>query len=49
MLTNVKLENVKLTKENTDLKKLLVNYQNTQNFPVVPSPTSDLVVSKKYY
>jgi len=41
MLTNLKLVNVKLTKENSDLKEMLMNNQNTQD--LVSSP--EIIVS----
>lgn len=44
MITNLKLVNVKLTKENMDLKEMLMNNQNTQD--IVSSP-EDNVSSKK--
>jgi len=43
MLTNLKLANVRLTKENMDLKEMLMNNQDTQD--VVPVP--EIIVSSK--
>lgn len=44
ILTNLKLVNIKLTKENMELKKMLINNQNTQNSQI----TSYTTVSYKY-
>lgn len=44
MLTNFKLLNIKLTKENTDLKEILINNQNKPN--PVSSCTPDTVMHK---
>lgn len=44
MLTNLKLVNVKLTKENMKLKEMLINNQNAQN-SMTSSCTSEVVVS----
>lgn len=44
IMTNLKLVNIKLTKENMELKKMLNNNQNTQNSGI-PSYT---IVSYKY-
>lgn len=44
MLTNLKLINVKLTKENRELKEIIMNNQDTQN-SVTSSCTSNTVVS----
>jgi len=46
MLTNLKLLNIKLTKENMDLKELLINNQNAQN-SMTSSCTSEVIVSLK--
>lgn len=43
MLTNLKLVNVRLTKENMDLKEMLMNNQDTQD--TIPAP--EIVVSSK--
>lgn len=45
MLTNLKLINVKLTKENRELKEMIINNQNTQN-TMTSSCTSDTAVSR---
>jgi len=46
MLTNLKLVNVRLTKENMDLKEMIINNQNAQN-SITSSCTSEVVVSFK--
>lgn len=46
MLTNLKLVNVRLTKENRDLKEIIINNQNAQN-SMTSSCTSKVVVSLK--
>lgn len=43
MLTNLKLVNIKLTKENMDLKEILINNQNS----MTSSCTSEVIVSLK--
>jgi len=49
MLTNLKLVNVRLTKENRDLKEMIINNQNAQN-SMSSSCTPEVVVSfKKMY
>lgn len=45
MLTNLKLINIKLTKENMELREILINNHSTQN--TITSPCkSDILVSK---
>jgi len=44
MLTNLKLVNVKLTKENMELKEMIINNPNAQN-SMSSSCTSEVVVS----
>jgi len=44
MLTNLKLVNVMLTKENMNLKEMIINNQNTQNSTTSPY-TSEVIVS----
>jgi len=44
MLTNLKLVNVRLTKENMELKEIIINNQNAQN-SMTSSYTSEVVVS----
>jgi len=46
MLTNLKLVNVRLTKENMDLKEMIINHQNAQK-SMTSSCTSEVVVSFK--
>lgn len=46
MLTNLKLVNVRLTKENRDLKEIIINNQNAQN-SMTSSCTPEVVVSLK--
>lgn len=46
MLTNLKLVNVRLIKENMQLKEIINNNQNTQHLPVIPSSASNLAVCK---
>jgi len=48
MLTNLKLVNVRLTKENMDLKEMIINNQNAQN-SMTSSCTSEVVVSPNKY
>lgn len=44
MLTNLKLINIKLTKENMELREILINNHSIQN--TIKSPcTSDILVS----
>lgn len=45
MLTNLKLVNVRLTKENMDLKEMIINNQNAQN-SMTSSCTSEVVNSQ---
>lgn len=45
MLTNLKLVNVRLTKENMELKEMIINNQNAQNS--MTSCSSEVVVSFK--
>lgn len=44
MLTNLKLVNVMLTKENMNLKEMIINNQNAQN-SMTSSYTSEVIVS----
>lgn len=44
MLTNLKLINVKLTKENMELREIVINNQSTQN--TITSPCTSDIVSK---
>jgi len=46
MLTNLKLVNVRITKENMDLKQMLMNNQDTHD--VVPAPEI-IVSSRKWF
>lgn len=46
MLTNLKLVNVRLTKENMELREMLNNNKNSHD-PKVPSCPTDMTVSKK--